>query len=303
MRQTIRPRRSELATPASNDWMFEKAAAAGADLVFLDLEDAVSEAEKVPSRAKAVAGLRDIDWGSTTRAVRINGIDTRWAYRDIIDVVSGAGSALDTIIVPKVRTARDVWWVDVLLTQLEADLGLSNRVTLEVLIEEAEGLVHVDEIVRASDRLEAVIFGAGDFSASQGARVDTNFDPSGDYPGDLWHYARSRIVVAARMAGIDAIDAPFPNFRDPDAYRTAGQRASMMGYNGKWAIHPSQVSIANEVFAPTAAEIEHARTVVAAYREAERAGRGATSVDGMLVDAAHLRLSDNIARKADLLGL
>jgi citrate lyase subunit beta/citryl-CoA lyase len=300
---TVRARRSELATPASNDWMFAKSAASGADMVFLDLEDACAPAEREKARAKAAAALRELDWGATTRAIRMNGVDTRWAYGDVIEVVTGARDALDLIVVPKVRRARDVWWVDVLLTQLEETLGLEKRIGLEVLIEEVEGLQYVDEIAGASPRLEAIIFGAGDFSASQGARVNVNFDPVVDFPGDMWHYARSRIVVAARAAGIDAIDAPFPNYKDPDAYRTACDRAGAMGYVGKWAIHPSQVEIANTAFAPTAKEIAHAQRVVAAYREAEAAGRGATGLDGMLVDAAHLRHAATIAQKAEMLGL
>lgn len=300
---TARPRRSELATPASNDWMFAKAAASGADLVFLDLEDAVAPGEKRASREKAVRALCDLDWGTTARAIRMNGLDTPWAYGDVIDVVRGAREALDVIIVPKVRGARDVWWVDTLLTQLEADIGLGNRIALEVLIEETEGLLNAGEIAASSDRLEAIIFGAGDFSASLGARVDTNFEPITPHAGDIWHYARAKVAVAARAAGIEAVDAPFPGFTAPERYREACERASAMGYVGKWAIHPSQVGIANDVFSPTPDEIAHARKVVAAYREAERAGRGATSVDGMLVDAAHLRLADNITSKASLLGL
>jgi citrate lyase subunit beta / citryl-CoA lyase len=303
MPRPIRARRSELATPASNEHMFAKAAASAADLVFLDLEDACAPAEREKARAKAARALRELDWGNTVRAIRMNGVDTRWAYGDVIEVVTEAREALDVIIVPKVRRGRDVWWVDTLLTQLEETLGLTERIGLEVLIEETEGLENVGEIVRASDRLEAVIFGAGDFSASQGARVDVNFDPVVPYPGDIWHYARARIIVAARSAGIDAIDAPFPNFKAPDAYRASCDAASAQGYVGKWAIHPSQIDIANEVFSPTAAEIAHAEAVVAAYREAEAAGRGATSLDGMLVDAAHLRHSETIARKAALLGL
>jgi citrate lyase subunit beta / citryl-CoA lyase len=301
MSRPARPRRSELATPASNDQMFAKAAAAGADLVFLDLEDACAPAQRYTARSKAAKALRELDWGSTTRAIRMNGVDTHWAYGDVIEVVTQARDALDIIIVPKVRSGRDVWWVDVLLTQLEEALGLTRRIGLEVLIEETEGLENVGEIVRASPRLEAVIFGAGDFSASQGARVDTNFDPFIDYPGDIWHYARARVVVAARSAGIDAIDAPFPNYRDPQAYRTACERAAAMGYVGKWAIHPGQVEIANSAFAPTPEEIQHAKKVLAAYREAEAEGRGATSLDGMLVDAAHLRHAATVQRLADLL--
>ena len=298
-----RPRRSELATPASNDDMFAKAAGSGADLVFLDLEDACAPAEREQARGKAARALRDLDWGRTTRAVRINGIDTRWAYGDIIEVVSTARESLDVIIVPKVRRARDVWWVDVLLTQLEETLGLGKRIALEALIEETEGLQNVDEIAIASDRLEAIIFGAGDFSASQGARVDTNFDPLVPIPGDIWHYARARILVAARTAGIDAIDAPFPNYKDPAAYRVACDRAAAMGFMGKWAIHPSQVELANAAFSPTADEIAHAERMIAAYRAAESAGRGATGLDGMLVDAAHLRHAATVAGRAELLGL
>ncbi|MET0189486.1 MAG: CoA ester lyase [Pseudonocardia sediminis] len=299
----VRARRSELATPASNDWMFAKSAAAGADMVFLDLEDACAPAERESARGKAAKALTELDWGTTTRAIRMNGVDTRWAYGDVIEVVTAARENLDVIVVPKVRRARDVWWVDVLLTQLEETLGLEKQIALEVLIEEVEGLQYVDEIAHSSPRLEAIIFGAGDFSASQGARVDTNFDPVVDYPGDLWHYARSRIMVAARAAGIEAVDAPFPNYKDPEAYRIACDRAGAMGYAGKWAIHPSQVEIANTAFAPTPDEIAHAQRVVAAYREAEASGRGATGLDGMLVDAAHLRHSETVARKAALLGL
>jgi citrate lyase subunit beta/citryl-CoA lyase len=304
MARPVRPRRSELATPASNDHMFARSAASAADLVFLDLEDACAPAEREAARGKAAKALRELDWGSTTRAIRMNGVDTRWAHGDVIEVVTDARDALQVIIVPKVRRARDVWWVDVLLTQLEETLGLPpDGIGLEVLIEETEGLENVGEIARASGRLEAIIFGAGDFSASQGARVDTNFDPFVDYPGDMWHYARARIVVAARSAGVDAIDAPFPHYRDPDAYRTACDRAAAMGYVGKWAIHPAQIEPANTAFAPTPAEISHARRVVAAYREAEATGRGATGLDGMLVDAAHLRHAATVARTAELLGL
>ncbi|MGH3251003.1 MAG: HpcH/HpaI aldolase/citrate lyase family protein [Trebonia sp.] len=297
-----RLRRSELATPASNEHMFAKSAASGADLVFLDLEDACAPAEREKARGKAARALRDLDWGHTTRAIRMNGIDTHWAYGDVIEVVTTAREALDVIIVPKVRRARDVWWVDVLLTQLEETLGLSQRIALEVLIEETEGLQHVDEIAAASDRVEAIIFGAGDFSASQGARVDTNFDPIVPIPGDIWHYARARILVAARTAGIDAVDAPFPNYKDPEAYRLACDRAAAMGFLGKWAIHPSQVEPANAAFSPTPDEIAHAGRILAAYRAAESEGKGATGLDGMLVDAAHLRHAATVTGRAELVG-
>jgi citrate lyase subunit beta / citryl-CoA lyase len=292
-------RRSELAVPASNDNMFEKAAGCGADLVFLDLEDAVPVAYKEESRAKAITALNEIDWGRTGRAIRINGLDTQWCHDDLIEVVTKAGENLDTIIIPKACRARDVWWVDVLLTQLEAKLGLSKHIRLEVLIEEVEGLANAEEIAVASPRLDALIFGVGDFSLSQGARVDTNFVPLGDYPGDFWHYARNKVIVAARIAGIDAIDAPYPDFKDLTGYERDARRASLMGYTGKWAIHPDQVPIANEVYSPTADEIALAQRNIAAYREAEANGRGAVGVNGVLVDAAHIKMAqETLARAA-----
>jgi len=295
-----RARRSELATPASNERMCRKAATSGADLVFLDLEDACAPVAKEGARATVVAALTELDWGRTVRAVRINGLDTPWCHGDVIEVVTGAREALDVLIVPKARTARDVWWVDVLLTQLEAKLGLRRPIALEVLIEDAEGLANAVEIARSSDRLEALIFGAGDLSASLRARVDGNFDPAGDYPGDMWHFARTQVVTAARIAGIDAIDAPYPAYQDPDGYRRSAVQASLLGFDGKWAIHPDQIAIANQVFAPTPEEVAEARRAIETYRRAEAEGVGAIGHDGRLVDAAHMRLAANVLHKAAL---
>ncbi|MFY9918310.1 MAG: CoA ester lyase [Mycobacterium sp.] len=293
------PRRSELATPASSAHMCEVAARAGADLVFLDLEDACAPSAKESARGAAVNALCGLDWGNTLRAVRINGLDTPWCHDDVVEIVSGARDALDVIIVPKVRSARDVWWVDVLLTQLESKLGLQRPIALEALIEEAEGLVNVVEISRASPRLEALIFGAGDLSASLRARVDGNFQPAGDYPGDYWHHVRVQVLAAARSAGIDAIDAPYPGYADLDGYRRAASHASLLGYDGKWAIHPAQVPVANDVFTPTADEIAEARAIIADYRQAEADGVGAIGRDGRLVDAALMRHAENVLRRAD----
>ena len=293
-----RPRRSELATPASNEHMCEVAARSGADLVFLDLEDACAPSAKEAARATAVAALTELDWGRTIRAIRINGLDTQWCHGDIIELVTGARDRLDVIIVPKVLTARDVWWVDVLLTQLEDGLGLTHRIALEVLIEEAEGLLNAQEIARASDRVEAIIFGAGDLSASLRARVDGNFQPTGDYPGDYWHAVRVQVLAAARAAGIAAIDAPYPGYRDEDGYRRAATHASLLGFDGKWAIHPGQVAIANEVFTPTAEEVAEANAITDDYRRAESEGVGAVGRDGKLVDAALMRHAANVLRRA-----
>lgn len=288
-----RLRRSELATPASSEKMCEKAAASGADLVFLDLEDACAPSAKEGARATAVAALRELDWGRTVRAVRINGLDTPWCHDDILEVVTGAGEHLDLLIVPKARTARDVWWVDVLLTQIEAKSGTDHRVGLEVLIEEAAGLADAAAIARSSPRLEAIIFGAGDLSASLQARVDGNFDPVGEYPGDFWHFARATVLTAARAAGIDAIDAPYPAYQDPDGYRRSAEHAALLGFDGKWAIHPSQLPIAHEVFAPTDEQVHAARELIAEYRTAEAGGVGAIGRDGRLVDAAHMRHAEH----------
>ncbi|HKI42268.1 MAG: HpcH/HpaI aldolase/citrate lyase family protein [Mycobacterium sp.] len=294
----FRIRRSELATPASSEHMCEVAARAGADVVFLDLEDACAPSAKKSARATAVAALTNLDWGKTTRAIRINGLDTPWCYGDIVEVVTGAREAVDVLIVPKARSARDIWWVDVLLTQLEEDLGLSRPIGLEALIEEAEGLVNAAEIARASPRLEALIFGAGDLSASLRSRVDGNFDPQGDYPGEFWHFARMQVLAAARAAGIGAIDAPYPAYRDLTGYRRAATQASLLGFDGKWAIHPDQVPVAHDVFTATATEVADARAVIADYGRAESDGLGAVGRDGKLVDAALMRHAANVLRRA-----
>ncbi|MFG1923323.1 HpcH/HpaI aldolase/citrate lyase family protein [Cryptosporangium sp. NPDC048952] len=289
-------RRSELATPATSDKMIAKAAASDADLVFLDLEDAVAPHLREQARAGAVRGLNELDWGTTVRAVRINGIGTKWAYGDIVEVVTGARENLDTLIVPKATAGRDVWWVDVLLSQLEEDLGLRTKIRLEVLIEDVAGVAHAEDIATASPRLDAVIFGAGDLSVSQEARVDTNFRPRDGYAGDFWYYARMQVLTAARVAGIAAIDAPYPDFGNPSGYEADARAAASLGFDGKWAIHPSQIEIANRVFRPSDAEVERARRNVEAYRAAEAAGLGATSVDGQLVDAAHVKLAERVLR-------
>lgn len=279
--------------------MCAKAPSVGADLVFLDLEDACAPSAKASARIIAVAALTELDWGTTVRAVRVNGLDTVWCHDDIIEVVTGARDALDVLIVPKVRRARDVWWVGVLLTQLEAKLGLRKRIGLEVLIEEAAALPNAYEIAHASDRLEALILGAGDLSASLHAQVDSNFDPVSDYPGDFWHFARVQVLAAARSAGIDAIDAPHPTYTDPEGFRRSARHARLLGFDGKWAIHPSQVEIANSVFSSTPEEVRKAQETVAAYRAAEAAGVGAIGLDGGLIDAAHMRHAANVLRRAE----
>lgn len=298
----MRLRRSELSTPGSSEKMLAKAAASDADLVFCDLEDSVAHNEKVAARAKIVHALVNQTWRPATRAVRINDLETRYAYRDIIDVVSGARDALDLLIVPKVKSARDVWWVDVLLTQLEDDLGMTKRIGIEVLIEEVEAMIDVEAIAHASPRLEALIFGPGDYSASQGVRVQDIGAGDEGYPGDVWHYARNKIVIAARAARIDAVDGPFAAFGDPDGYRRQARMAHILGYSGKWAIHPSQIAPANDEFSPTDEEISRARELVAAFDRAQEQGLGAVAVGTTMVDYASVRRLRPILEQAEALG-
>jgi citrate lyase subunit beta/citryl-CoA lyase len=299
---TTRLRRSELATPGTQEKMIVKAAESAADLVFLDLEDAVAPEQKEKARALVINALKEVDWGAKTRAVRINSIDTVWAHDDIIDVVSKAGAYLDIIIIPKVKAPRDVWFVETLLAQLEAKLRLGRRVGLEVLIEETEALARVEEIAGASPRIEALILGVGDLSASQGIRTGHVSDPAMRYPGDMWHYARNRMIVAARANGLDAIDGPYPNYRDGDGYRREASWGSTLGCAGKWCIHPSQIEVANDVFAPNEKEIALAKRMCEAYEAAQSGGAGAAGEAGVLVDAASVRIFQGVLERARLTG-
>jgi citrate lyase subunit beta/citryl-CoA lyase len=236
-------------------------------------------------------------------------VHTQWCHDDVIELVTTAGRRLDVIIVPKVKSVRDVWFVDDLLTQLEGKLGLAvGGIGLEVLIEETEALARVEDIAACSPRLEALILGFGDLSASQGIRVPgdgTMSDPNDAedfYPRDMWHYARNRMIVAARASKLDAIDGPYANFNNPEGYRREASWSAALGGVGKWCIHPSQVAIANEVYAPTTAEIENARKIVSAVRQAEAAGQGAANLGGSLIDAATTRAYERLLERAQLCG-
>ena len=292
----VRLRRSELSTPGSSQKMLEKAAASDADLVFCDLEDSVAPAQKQAARINVVRALRRHDWGTKTRAIRINGVHTDWWGDDLEEVITGAPESVDVVIVPKVKHARDVQAVAQLLDELEARARRkAPRIAIEVLIEETEGLVNVEQIAVSTPRLEALIFGPGDFSASQGVRW--NIAREADYPGDIWAYHRSRIVVAARASGIEAIDGPFANFRDTDGYRREALRAALIGFTGKWAIHPSQIELANEAFTPTESEVRAARELVESYAKAEASGEGAAGVGGVMIDAATVRIMEVILER------
>lgn len=303
---TDRPRRArrvQLSTPGSSEKMIQKAAESKADHVFLDLEDAVAPSQKREARRKIVEGLKSLDWGKKTRCVRINDLTTEYAFEDIIEVVEGAGEHLDTIMMTKVLTPADVLFADKLLHQLEKKLKLKRRIGLEALIEEVEGMQNVDAIAACTPRLECLVFGMGDFSASMGV-TNKNVGETDGYPGDIWHYARFRLVMACRAAGIDPVDGPFADFRSPDAYREECRRSMILGCVGKWAIHPSQIDIALDVYSPKKEDVERARKLEKAYAEAEAKGLGAINVDGIMVDVASIRILRNtVLNKADLFGM
>ncbi|MCP5035127.1 MAG: CoA ester lyase [Actinomycetia bacterium] len=304
MTNTFRLRRSELSTPATSERMIVKAAESTADLVFLDLEDSVAPAEKVGARAPVIEALNGLDWGTKTRAVRVNGTHTEYCHGDVVEIVSATKGNLDVIIIPKVKAPRDVWFVDTLLSQLEDELRLpQGGIGVEILIEETEALARVEEIAGCCPRLEALILGVGDLSASQGIRLTPGGEAASRYPGDMWHYARNRMIVAARANGLDAIDGPYANIRKPEGYREECQWSSTLGAVGKWAIHPSQIEIANEVYSPTQAEIERAEAVVKAVHDAEKAGAGAADLNGVMIDAATARIFEIILERAKLCGL
>ena len=312
---TPRLHRSELAVPGSNPALFEKAADSKADIVFLDVEDAVAPDDKEQARRNIIEGLNDIDWGRKTVMVRINGLDTHYMYRDVVDIVE-ACPRLDMLLIPKVGVPADVYAIDMLVTQIETAKKRTKRIGFEVLIETALGMANVEAIAQASRRLEAMSFGVADYAASTRARttviggvnrdsgVLTDKDEEGRrqyYWTDPWHAAQTRMLVACRAYGLRPVDGPFGDFGDPDGFRAAANRAAVLGYEGKWAIHPSQVALANEVFTPTEVEVARAKRIMEAMAEAAKAGRGAVSLDGRLIDIASIRMAEALLAKAERL--
>lgn len=310
---TPRLHRSELAVPGSNPAMFEKAAKSAADIIFLDCEDAVAPDDKEMARRNIVQALNEIDWGAKTMMVRINGLDTHYMYRDVVDIVE-ACPRLDMILIPKVGVPQDVYAVDMMVTQIEAAKKRTKRIGFEVLIETALGMANVEAIAQSSKRLEAMSFGVADYAASTRARttviggvnkdsvVLTDRDEAGNRQAfwtDPWHAAQTRMLVACRAYGLRPIDGPFGDFGDPDGYVSAANRAAVLGYEGKWAIHPSQIELANQVFTPSEAEVTKARRILDAMAQAAKEGKGAVSLDGRLIDIASIRMAEALLAKAD----
>jgi len=304
--------RSELAVPGSNRRMLEKAPAAGADIVFLDLEDAVAPDDKEQARVNIIEALQTYDWSKCAVSIRMNGLDTYWAYRDLVDVVESAGDKLDTILIPKVGSASDVLFVATMLSQIECYKGF-KQINIHVLVETAMGMANVEEIARTCpERMEAMVFGVADYAASVRARTTNIGGANSDYAvltdpdesgvrgyhwGDQWHFGISRMVAACRAYGLRPIDGPFGDFNDAEGFRAAARRAAALGCEGKWAIHPSQVALCNEIFTPSEKEVNRAYRIIEAMDLAAKEGKGAVSLDGRLIDAASIRMAENVVRQ------
>jgi citrate lyase subunit beta/citryl-CoA lyase len=291
-----RLQRSELAVPGSSPKMFEKALGSAADYIFLDLEDAVSPNDKISARANVIKALNEMNWreNGKTISVRINSLDTHYMYSDLVEVVEQAGENVDTILIPKAGTASDVYMVDCLLTQIETNKSLKNKIGIECLIETALGMSNIKEIAKSSERLEALHFGVADYAASLRARTVVIGGLNPDYPGDQWHHGLSKLVMTCRAYGLRAIDGPFGDFNDPDAYVAAAKRGAAIGIEGKWAIHPSQIELANNVFSPPESEVSKAKRILEELEKAAKEGKGAAQLDGRMIDAASARMAENV---------
>ena len=306
--------RSELAVPGSSPKMLDKAASSAADVIFLDLEDAVAPSDKPQARENIIQALNEVDYGAKTVSLRINGLDTPYMYRDLVDVLERTGERLDLVMVPKAGTAADIYTVDTLVSQLEAATGRCKRLGFELLIETALGMQNVEAVAAASVRNESLHFGVADYAASTGMRLTTIGGPNPNYHvltdtlddgtrhthwGDMWHHAISKVVVAARANGLRPIDGPFGDVQDSDGFRAQAQRAGVLGCEGKWAIHPAQVELANAVNTPDPDAVAHARRILDAMAEAQAEGRGAVTLDGRMIDAASVRQARQLVDKAD----
>ena len=305
---------SELAVPGSKPELFEKAATSNVDVIFLDLEDSVAPDQKEQARKNIIQALNDIDWKGKTMSIRINGLDTHYMYRDVVDILEKAGEKLDLIMIPKAGTASDIYAVDMLVTQVEMSTKLKKKIGFEMIIETALGMQNVHEIASASKRNESLHFGVADYAASTKAKTTVIGGPNPNYHvltdpdkkgkreihwGDMWHYAVARMVVAARANGLRPIDGPFGDFNDPDGYRAQANRSATLCCEGKWAIHPSQIDLANEVFSPTDDEVKQAKRILEAMDEATKAGKGAVTLDGRLIDIASIKQAEVMVQKAE----
>ena len=300
---TIRLQRSELAVPGSSPKFFEKAYNSNADCILLDLEDAISPNDKVTARKNVITALNEINWKkkNKTISVRINGLDTSYIEEDITNVKGQAGDKIDTILIPKIETKNDVYIIDSLITKAEKENKLINKIGIECLIETALAMINIKEIVTSSNRLESLHFGSGDYAASIRSRTTVIGGLNPDYPGDQWHYALSKLVLTCRAYGLRAIDGAFDDYNDPKSYIAAAKRAAAMGLEGKWAIHPSQIDLANEVFSPTKIEVNRSIKILEEINKIAKVGKGVAQLDGRMIDAASARMAKNIVSIYDLI--
>jgi len=299
----VRLQRSELAVPGSSPQMFEKALNSNADYIFLDLEDAVSPNDKISARENVITALKEINWRDKgkTISVRINSLDTHYMYRDVIEIMESVGEKIDTLLIPKVGSSSDIYMVDCLISQIEESKKYTKKVGLECLIETALGMSNIKEIAKSSERLEALHFGVADYAASLRARTVIIGGLNPNYPGDQWHHGLSHLVMTCRAYGLRAIDGPFGDFKDPEAYILSAKRAAAIGIEGKWAIHPSQIDLANEVFSPPKNEVEKALRIIEELKKAAQEGKGAAQLDGRMIDAASARMAENIVNINNLI--
>lgn len=298
MERHIHLRRSTLSVPANREKMIKKAADLPADFIMLDLEDSVPAQEKEAARSRVVTALKEQHWQGKVRACRINGMHTPFAYRDIIDVVEAAGDCLDVLVVPKVNDASEIKAIDYLLTQIEMRMSFSHSIGLDASIETAEGMLRVEQIAFSSDRLEALVFGIADYSASlsmSSKGLSGHGDAEDFYPGDRWHFPLSRLAMTAKAAGLAAIDAPYGNYKDMEGLRKSCIRSAGLGFDGKWAIHPDQLEVINEIFTPSEEDVKRSELILEAYAEARTKGQGSLSIDGKMVDAASVRIAQVIS--------
>ena len=302
--RVTRPRRSCLSVPGSSPKMLQKAPGLPADEVFMDLEDSVAPLAKEEARGNVIEALKEGDWTGKTVVVRVNGVYTKWCYRDVVDIVENAGHLLDCIMIPKVEYASDVVFVAELLRQIEESTGLDRQVGIEAQIETATGLKNIHEIAHASDRTETLIFGPADMSASLGLPTVTAGLPMPGYPGDHWHFVLSTILVAARDAGLQAIDGPYLLIKDLDGFREMSMRSRALGFDGKWALHPGQIDVLNEVFTPTQDEYDKAEAILDAYKHAtEVERRGAVMFGSEMIDEASRKMAEQLAIRGRAAGL
>lgn len=300
----MRARRSCLSVPGSSPKMLGKAPTLPADQVFMDLEDSVAPLAKGEARGNVIDALKNNDWGDKIVVVRINAIDTQWAADDLKTVVEAAGSYLDCVMVPKVQYAHEIHFVDHMLRMIETNFGLEKRIGIEAQIETATGLENINEIAHASDRIETLIFGPADMSASLGLPTVTAGLPMPGYPGDHWHWVLERILVAARDAGLQAIDGPYLLIKDLDGFREMSMRARALGYDGKWALHPGQIDVLNEVFTPTQEEYDKAEALLEAYKHAtDIEVRGAVMFGNEMIDEASRKMAVQFAERGRAAGL